>query len=115
MIYIASPYTHPDLTIMQRRYEVARDYAFQQIREGRCVFSPIVHCHDMYLQHKEAEANFNYWREYNIAMLGRASLIYVLMMPGWRESSGVTFEIFAAGERSIPVVYINAKGPEVDG
>ena len=107
MIYLASPYSHPDPAIMQNRYELARNYTFKEIRKGLPMFSPIVHCHDMYLNCKGAESNFNYWREYNIQMLRLSTELHILTLPGWRDSQGVAFELYAAEERSIPTVYVN--------
>lgn len=47
MIYLASPYTHPDPAVRQRRFDAACRAAAQMIRAGSMVFSPVVHSHPL--------------------------------------------------------------------
>ncbi len=45
MIYLASPYSHPDARVRQRRFEEACQAAAAITRAGLSVFSPISHSH----------------------------------------------------------------------
>ncbi len=47
MIYLASPYTHPDPAVRQARFEAACRAAAAMIRAGKTVFSPVVHSHPL--------------------------------------------------------------------
>jgi hypothetical protein len=45
MIYLCSPYTHPDPAVREARYEAACRTAAHLMRSGKIVFSPIAHSH----------------------------------------------------------------------
>lgn len=91
-LYLASPYSHPELEVRQRRYEMARDMCSRLIRLGIHVFSPIVHTHDM-AQANEMATDHVPWITLNHTMIERSSGIIVLQMEGWKQSKGVAEEI----------------------
>lgn len=108
MIYLASPYTHEQPTVMERRFRQAAAATFALISRGQIIYSPILHFHplsDLYEMPKE----FNFWQEVNLGMLVKADELCVLTIEGWRESRGVQAEIAFAKERIIPVNYISAE------
>ena len=43
MIYLASPFSHPDAGVRQQRFEAACRAAAALIRQGKTVFAPIAH------------------------------------------------------------------------
>ena len=43
MIYIASPYTHADPAVRQRRFEDVYHYVAERMLQGAVVYSPIAH------------------------------------------------------------------------
>lgn len=45
VIYLASPYTDEDKTVMENRYQLAIDGCAKIMRMGLCPISPIVHSH----------------------------------------------------------------------
>jgi hypothetical protein len=45
MIYLASPYSHPDPAVRQERYEAVCQAAAELISRGHIVFSPVAHSH----------------------------------------------------------------------
>jgi hypothetical protein len=47
MIYVISPYSHPDLAVRQRRFDAACRAAAALARDGHLVISPIVHGHPL--------------------------------------------------------------------
>ena len=47
MIYLASPYSHPDHAIREQRYRAACRAATSLIRSGTVVYAPIVHGHPL--------------------------------------------------------------------
>jgi len=102
MIYLASPYSHPDSNIRQQRYMAAERATAKLLQKGEMIYSPIVHCH--WLAHRyEMPTDYNFWANYNHHMLALAESIYVLILDGWRESKGVAGEIEFAKIASIPV------------
>lgn len=92
MIYLASPYSHPDPRIMHARYLAAEAACVDLLRRREWVYSPIVHCHQMALNH-ELPTDAGYWRDYNQAMLDKSDQLVVLCLDGWRASVGVIGEM----------------------
>lgn len=108
MIYIASPYSHPDPVIMRTRFLLAQEYCAALINQGEFPYSPIVHCHEMALRYK-LPTDFEYWRNYNLDMLRRADSMTVMTIPGWEESVGVKAETAAARAVNLPVFYMSVE------
>lgn len=109
MIYLASPYSHEESAIQQRRFEQARTVTGWLIAQGKHVFSPIVHCHELTLSH-DLPGDASFWHDYNISFLRRSDQIYVLTLEGWKESKGVSQELRYAKMLNIPVTFINERG-----
>jgi len=43
LIYLASPFSHPDPAVREQRFEAACRAAADLIRQGKSIFSPIAH------------------------------------------------------------------------
>ena len=102
-IYLASPYSHENPAVMQERYEAACATSAALIRAGKIVYSPIVHSHPLVAYGLPTE--WDYWERVDETMLAHASELWVLMLPGWRQSRGVRAEIRIADQRHIPVIF----------
>lgn len=104
MIYLASPYSHPDPAIRWRRYHAAARFVAQEIWLGTPLFSPICYAHHMANEHGlplDAES----WRPFNEYMIRNSYEMWVLRSPGWEESLGVNMEIDFAHQLNIPVIF----------
>ena len=109
MIYLASPYSHPDPLVVKTRYLLVMQTCAALINAGRFVWSPIVHCHEMtQLHNMPSDAEF--WKHYNFDFMRRADEIMVLKIPGWDQSKGVKMEIDFAQYNNIPLYYVNEEG-----
>lgn len=109
MIYLASPYSHKDPAVMEERYLAAMDCTAWLLKQKLWVYSPIVHCHEIAKQHS-LPTDFEFWKEYNKHMLGLASLLYVLAIPGWTKSIGVAGEMARAREIHLPCFELTKNG-----
>lgn len=109
MIYLATPYSHPDPKVMEARFDRACRVAGYLMLKGRIVFSPIIHCHPIATRCK-LPRDAKYWHRYKQTMLDRASRLVVVMMDGWKESVGVTQEIKMAQQIGLTVCYISDPG-----
>lgn len=109
MIYLASPYSHHDPVIIKTRFLLAEQCVVRLLQRGEVVFSPIVHCHE--LVHKyELPKDAKFWEAYDHSMLRLASFLYILKIPGWEQSRGVTLERELAERAYIPVQFVNEDG-----
>jgi Domain of unknown function (DUF1937) len=90
-IYVASPYSHVDPKVRDQRYRRVAYYISSLLIQRRWCYSPIVHCHEVALTYK-FPTSFEYWAEYNFAMLSAAEAMHVLTIEGWEQSIGVAAE-----------------------
>mgnify|MGYP001599269435 CR=1 FL=1 len=106
MIYLASPYSHPDPKIKERRFQDVCRYAAAMFRNGIHVFSPIAHTHPISV-YGLWEWKWEQWKEYDLEFIAMCSEMWVLMLPGWEESVGVAAEIKIAKGLGKPVRYVD--------
>lgn len=109
MIYLASPYSHPDPAVREQRYLAACRVCSKLMKEGLHVFSPIAHTHPVAVV-GDLPKGFDFWREYDQWFVSRVDAVYVLMIPGWKDSTGVTAEIAMAHDIDTPVKYLTEDG-----
>ena len=106
IVYLATPYSHPDPAIREQRYHAVNRAAATLMAQGEHIYSPITHCHPLAVAH-DMPTNWEFWAEYDGAFLRAAKKMLVLCLPGWRDSVGVTAEIQIAREMGIPVEYMD--------
>lgn len=104
MIYLASPYSHPDAAVRQRRFQAACRAAAELIRRGHVVFSPIAHSHAI-AQHG-LPVDWGFWEEQDRRLLAACDELWVLMLDGWEDSRGVQAEVAIARKLGKPVGYL---------
>lgn len=105
LIYLASPYSHPDKKIELLRYELALKHLAKFMNEGHYLFSPIVHCHNAAVKYG-LPTDWNYWKGYCCVMVPLCKRMWVLTLDGWEQSSGIKGETDLAKELNIPIDYI---------
>lgn len=106
MIYLASPYSSPDPAIVEQRFAFTMKCLAELIgKRGLFVWSPIVHCHEMAVRYKLPK-DAAYWQRFSIDFIRRCDGMYVLKLPGWKESIGVQEEIKFANSLFIPTTYL---------
>ncbi len=109
MIYIASPYSHPDPAIMQHRFEEVERFTAWALKLGVVAISPIVYGHEMAKKH-ELPTDAAWWAKFNRRLFNHCNLMYLLQIDGWIESRGVKMELEWAKEQSLPVLRFAPSG-----
>jgi hypothetical protein len=105
MIYVASPYSHPDPKIQEHRFHMAEEYVIAAIKQRIVAFSPIYYCHPLALKYT-LPGDAVFWKSFNNAMMRKAEAVHVLQLVGWRESRGVQYEMMMADELGIPLISV---------
>lgn len=106
MIYLASPYTHPDSSVKIQRFEAVCEAAAKLISEDKLVFCPIAMMHPIAMK-GELPGNWEYWEEFDKKCLGACEQLWVLCLEGWQDSTGVQNEILIASELRMPIRYLD--------
>jgi hypothetical protein len=111
IIYLACPYSHPEVFVRHCRYMKACRAASLLMKAGHTVFSPLSHgvsiMNNGELDEKDTACAF--WLKQELPFLRMSNLLMVLAIDGWEESIGVNAEIDAALEWQIPNVLISEK------
>jgi hypothetical protein len=118
MIYLAAPYKYrltndpeddyPDVTsdaIEHARFCIVTKYAANLIHHGKNVYSPITHTHPM-CRELDLPTGWEFWKKFDLPFLDICDEIYVLKLPGWDTSKGISEEVKIMKEQGKPVTYI---------
>ena len=108
MIYLASPYSHPDPAVREQRFVAACRAAATLLKHGHAVDAPIVHGHP--LAAFGVSTDWSFWQAVNMVHVERCELLVVLLLDGWRSSAGVRREIEIATELGKSVAYLESEG-----
>ena len=92
MIYLASPYTHPDAEVREARCKAAEDYMAYMLSNREWAISPIASTHYLATRHK-LPGDHLFWMEYDARLINICDEVRVLGIPGWQESKGVKHEL----------------------
>lgn len=106
MIYLCSVYSgEANAELMQKRYEYVAKRTADFMIEGYTVFSPINHCHPIADKYNMPRTWY-FWKQHDLNYIKAADEVWVLMMPNWLNSKGITAEIEYAESIGKPVVLI---------
>lgn len=90
--YLASPYSLYPYGQEAAFADVAK-IAARLIRDGRCIYSPILHTHPIAKFGDLDPLDHGLWLKIDEANMERCDGLIVARMPGWDKSKGVRFEI----------------------
>lgn len=113
MIYLASPYSHPDPAVVQKRFEDITRIAAEINSRGIVAFSPITYGHTLWEFKKDLPTDWKFWRDICFEYLDLSSEIWVVTLPGWKESVGVMAEIKRAEDKRIKITYLDEAGTPI--
>ena len=105
LMYLASPYSHPDQAVRELRFRQAAQAAAYLMSRGLMIFSPIAHTHP--IAEFGLPKGWDFWRPYDELFMDACRGIVVLMLDGWRESTGVRAEIQYMAKRGIAAEYLH--------
>lgn len=92
-IYLAIPYYHEKEEIREFRYKVATLIASYLMANGYRVFSPITHSHVINKYLPARCKNWDFYKQQDFPQVLHADEVFVVCLPGWRVSTGVTDEL----------------------
>lgn len=105
MIYLASPYSHPDPAVREQRFRAACQVAADMMRQGEQVFSPIAHTHP--IAEFGLPKGWEFWEKFDRWFIERCEEFAILEIDGWKTSKGIRAEMALTVKYSKPVTYID--------
>ena len=108
MIYLANPYTDPDPTIIQLRYDLVCEACAGLVLKGYRIYSPIMHWHPIAIKFKLPQ-DYNFWKSINEEMIILCKNFWILTLEGWKESKGIIKESLYAKINDITITEISLK------
>ena len=106
MLYLASPWSHPDPFVRHQRYTDALRATIALFRSGRTVYSPIIYSHQLHGAGVGTTGAFAEWEELDRAVIRSCSMVWVLQLEGWEASRGIKAELEIAAEFNLPVQFV---------
>ena len=106
--YLATPYSKYPAG-QCAAFEDAASVTGELLRRGYTVFSPITHGHPASVQASLDASDHDFWLDLDMRMIDRLDALCVPLMPGWRESLGVSMEISYAKTTGKPVFWLNLR------
>ena len=106
LVYLATPYSHPEREIREWRFRRVNAVAARLMREGVHIYSPISHTHPI-AEAGDLPKGWDYWEQYDRTILACCSKVIVFRQEGWQLSAGVQAEIAIAKELGLPVEFID--------
>lgn len=117
MIFLSSPYTHPNPEVQKQRVTQVKKLVKECTAAGLHVISPVVYSSaspDFYTPGTiflSEEAIQAYWRAWSMDILKACNRVVVYMLPGWADSQGVQLELITAQECGIEIKFIDPEEP----
>jgi hypothetical protein len=106
MIFVSIPYSSPYVEIVEERVKALSIYCAQLLAKGVIPTSPVLFGSTV-LKHYNLPSDFGYWSVLSLEYVEHSEEVHVLLLDGWKESTGVRNEIEKARELKIPIKYIN--------
>jgi hypothetical protein len=108
LIYLASPYSSPDPTVLTQRFLQICAIAGDILAAGHLLYAPIAHSHPIafYSQIRgQQDTSWATWQRLDELMITKCDEVWVVMLDGWRASVGIAAELSVARDRTMPIRY----------
>jgi hypothetical protein len=106
LVYIASPYSHPDERVRHENYLIVTKIAGDLVSRGMAAISPITYGH-VIADYTPMPTDWNFWMDFCLALLVKCDRILVCnTIHGWENSRGVAAEIEFAKQNGIKIEYL---------
>lgn len=114
LYYLASPYSNPDKTVVNQRFEEACKAAAYLMLKGYKIFAPIPHSHPIEQVGMNGELkDHTFWLDQDFAILEKCDGMIIAMIPGWDQSYGVSQEIKYCILNNKPILFYDTETKEI--
>ncbi len=107
VVYLASPYTGVDQKQEAYRYEMSIYYAAEVMKIFDVTpLSSVVYCHPINRLLGAGNGGFDFWGSFSVGMMASCEELWVMDVPGARQSTAILAEISYAQEAKKPVKFL---------
>lgn len=105
LVYLATPYSrYPDG--LEAAFIEAAKLAGRLLDAGVRVYSPICHTHPIAIHGEIDPLDHSIWIPFDESMMSVSDALVVAMMPSWRQSKGIRYEIDYFELEGKPIFYL---------
>jgi hypothetical protein len=104
--YLGTPYSNGNDYLVNFRAEMVDMIATDLTNQGRAIYSPISSWHTIACKFKMPKT-FEFWETLNLSFLKQCKKLIVVMLPGWKESTGLAGEIEFAENNGIEIEHLD--------
>jgi hypothetical protein len=117
-IYIASPYSHENSAIRERRYERVRkfitNFYVESPKSSLILYSPIVYWHHIAQDGGDKfPDNYNFWLSREVQTMKECVSLWIYGLEGWKDSKGIHREIGIARALGLPIKLVHPEAPKI--
>jgi hypothetical protein len=105
-IFISAPYSHPDKDVILSRVDTLVHVVGKYMEQQLVPMCPIIHSHPI-LEKFDLTSDWSYWEKSCTLFLHGARRMDIIMLDGWKDSTGIKGEIEIAKSMNIPVNFID--------
>ncbi len=106
IIYLAIPYMHDDPNVMDFRADISDIIAADLANRDYNVFAPISAWHVIRKKY-DLPGDWSFWHKFDEEFIKISGRIVVIMLYGWKQSTGVTAELKLADKFKLSVEYVD--------
>lgn len=111
--YLATPYSKYTVRGKQLVFEHSCRITALMMHQGILIFSPIAHSHPI-VTSQHLACDWQTWAIFDEKIISACDGLFVLKLPGWRESVGVQAEITIATRLLKPFIFLCASDVGID-
>ena len=115
LVYLASPYSHPNKAVEHKRYKQVTKAGAIIKRDipDVTLFLPITQSYHMVKEIPSLGGEFDKWKDDDLFMVNKSDELWVLLIDGWDKSIGVKAEIEYATKKKKKIRYIILKDDDL--
>ena len=114
LVFIATPYSHSDPTIVEQRRKTVGNVCARLIEKGVHPISPGLYGLSLMEFKAKEDTSWESWSDLCIAILKKCSAMFIIDVKDWEKSNGVKGELEKALLLDIPVYLLNPETLEIN-
>lgn len=104
--YLATPYSHKDVSVMDFRAEVSDVICADLMNQGRLIYAPISSCHHIAKKYG-LPRDWQFWQRLDKEFVKACKKLIIIKLEGWEISTGLNAELELAKEYGLEIEYID--------